>query len=459
MPFGSNSDLPPAVKNNLPASAQSIWRSAFNAVYSKTGSDSRGARAGWAAVKRAGFHKKGNKWVHGFVPPKAGSLPAKGKAVLAAVYSDCRSKWVKAHPGDKENHDNKTSCAKQAWAAVHNAGFGKAGGSWARSTQGFIEGGVIKGEGKRWKVKMSGQQIVYPHPDYGTVRFCPLSYDSFLPSAVGRPVTLNHNTDKEVGTIAKAWVEGGDPWIEFEVTNDDTQKMMMTEGWKGGVSPRFYPYKLVDDPKGIAKYVATEWEFDSLGVGDGTMRPACDHGTCRPEQVEGMVKQADATANAGTQTTGQEAVDPAVAAEAIMDDLKAQASEDTLKIVDKIIEQRTAPLSKENEELKKKLEEITGSAEALKKFKEAKENEERETLVKELPVETGLDYTKKSLADLRELAALVKKVNETKPPAPKGAPQGIPEAERQGGTGPSDADIVAYNQARKAHYDKSKKGK
>jgi hypothetical protein len=409
-------------------------------------------------VKHAGFHKKGNKWVHGFVPPKAGTLPAKGKAILSAVYSDCRSKWTKAHPGDKENHDNKTSCAKQAWAAVHNAGFGKAGGSWARSTQGFIEGGIVKGEGKRWKVKMSGPEVTYPHPDFGTVRFCPLSYETFLQGAVGRPVTLNHDTDKPVGTIAKAWVEGDDPWLEFEVTNDDTLKMMMTEGWKGGVSPRFYPYKLVDDPKGIAKYVVTEWDFDSLGVGDGTMKPACDHGTCRPEQVEGMTK-ADATANAGAAPAGQEAADPVAAAEAIMNDLKAQASEDTLKMVDTLIKQRTDPLTKENEELKKVLAEVTASAEAGKKFREAKETEERDTLIKGLPAEAGVDYKNKSLADLRELAAFVKKVNETKPPAPKGAPQDIPEAERQGGKSPTDADIVAYNQARKAHYDKSKKGK
>jgi len=61
--------------------------------------------------------------VGGFESPDPGDLSEKGARVLAAAYASCRKRWVKDHPGDRENKSNKASCAKQAWAAVKNAGY------------------------------------------------------------------------------------------------------------------------------------------------------------------------------------------------------------------------------------------------------------------------------------------------------------------------------------------------
>ena len=63
-------------------------------------------------------------------PPEAGDAPEKVKAILKAVYSACRDKQT----GDIEDPAKKESCAKQAWGAVHNAGWSKdSDGKWAYS--------------------------------------------------------------------------------------------------------------------------------------------------------------------------------------------------------------------------------------------------------------------------------------------------------------------------------------
>lgn len=67
-----------------------------------------------------------------FEPPEAGDAPEGVKKILKSVYSSVRSKWVKDNPDDKESKTNKASAAKQAWAAVHNAGWKKEGDKWVK---------------------------------------------------------------------------------------------------------------------------------------------------------------------------------------------------------------------------------------------------------------------------------------------------------------------------------------
>jgi hypothetical protein len=52
--------------------------------------------------------------VGGFESPEPGNLPEAGKKLLARVYAECRKGQMSA---DKEK------CAKEAWAAVHHAGY------------------------------------------------------------------------------------------------------------------------------------------------------------------------------------------------------------------------------------------------------------------------------------------------------------------------------------------------
>jgi cation transport regulator len=66
MPYRDNSDLPPSVRNHLPAHAQDIYREAFNHAFAAHAGDPRreeaAHRIAWAAVKRS-YVKLGDRWI------------------------------------------------------------------------------------------------------------------------------------------------------------------------------------------------------------------------------------------------------------------------------------------------------------------------------------------------------------------------------------------------------------
>lgn len=66
MPYSSNEDLPPAVRDHLPPHAQDIFRAAFNSAYADHPDDPRqeeiAFRIAWAAVKKR-YHKVGDQWL------------------------------------------------------------------------------------------------------------------------------------------------------------------------------------------------------------------------------------------------------------------------------------------------------------------------------------------------------------------------------------------------------------
>lgn len=66
MPYTSNDDLPPAVRNHLPEHAQDIFRATFNHAFESYAGDPRqeeiAHRIAWVAVKRSYF-KQGAYWV------------------------------------------------------------------------------------------------------------------------------------------------------------------------------------------------------------------------------------------------------------------------------------------------------------------------------------------------------------------------------------------------------------
>jgi len=65
MPYRVNDDLPPSVRNHLPARAQDIFREAFNHAFAAHEGDPRqeeaAFRIAWAAVKRR-YEKIGDSW-------------------------------------------------------------------------------------------------------------------------------------------------------------------------------------------------------------------------------------------------------------------------------------------------------------------------------------------------------------------------------------------------------------
>ena len=66
MPYRSNADLPAAVRSALPASAQRIYREAFDSAWQTYAGDTRreeiAHRVAWAAVKTR-YRKANGKWV------------------------------------------------------------------------------------------------------------------------------------------------------------------------------------------------------------------------------------------------------------------------------------------------------------------------------------------------------------------------------------------------------------
>jgi len=66
MPYLTNVDLPPAVRNHLPEHAQDIYREAFNHAWHEYAGNPRqeeiAHRVAWAAVKRV-YVKAGSEWV------------------------------------------------------------------------------------------------------------------------------------------------------------------------------------------------------------------------------------------------------------------------------------------------------------------------------------------------------------------------------------------------------------
>lgn len=66
MPYASNDDLPPSVRDHLPPHAQDIYREAFNHAWQRHAGDPRVEeithRIAWAAVKRS-YRKLGGAWV------------------------------------------------------------------------------------------------------------------------------------------------------------------------------------------------------------------------------------------------------------------------------------------------------------------------------------------------------------------------------------------------------------
>jgi cation transport regulator len=71
MPYRVNVDLPPPVRNHLPAHAQDIYREAFNHAFAahagEIDQERRAHMIAWAAVKRT-YMKDGDTWI-----PRAGT--------------------------------------------------------------------------------------------------------------------------------------------------------------------------------------------------------------------------------------------------------------------------------------------------------------------------------------------------------------------------------------------------
>lgn len=66
MPYRVNADLPPSVRGHLPATAQTMYREAFNNAWRQYAKDKRqeeiAHRVAWAAVKKR-YAKADGHWI------------------------------------------------------------------------------------------------------------------------------------------------------------------------------------------------------------------------------------------------------------------------------------------------------------------------------------------------------------------------------------------------------------
>ena len=63
MPYGTISELPDSVKNNLPKHAQEIYKEAFNSAEEQYGEESRAHRVAWSAVENKYEKNENGRWV------------------------------------------------------------------------------------------------------------------------------------------------------------------------------------------------------------------------------------------------------------------------------------------------------------------------------------------------------------------------------------------------------------
>ena len=63
MPYPNNAALPPAIKDNLPADAQNIFRATFNSVFEDKKDEKIAFATAWSVVRRNGYSKVDGKWV------------------------------------------------------------------------------------------------------------------------------------------------------------------------------------------------------------------------------------------------------------------------------------------------------------------------------------------------------------------------------------------------------------
>lgn len=328
---------------------------------------------------------------------------------------------------------------------------------------------------QEWEAKVSGKDVIY-QSELGTIRLCPKSYEMGLKTALGKPTTLNH-TETVNGRIIDAMVDGdGDPVLKWKV-DEATEKMMVKEDWDGGVSLAFFPTKLREDPEGIADWIAVDWEIDALGIGDGSEKPACPTGQCNPQQVKGMTSEGEAKlggvataeeikakqvlvaaarAKADAEAAETKAKEDAAKAEEQLKQLTQNTTEDTMKTFEALMDSKIKPLTEENAALKQKLEEVSSSDEAGRKFKNEILAQKKAEIVAALPAETGIDYQSKTLEELLVLKQLADKIKGDTLPAPAGAPVDIPDPKAGAGTvspeGWTDADISKYNLDVKNRY-------
>jgi len=184
-----------------------------------------------AAVCYSQWRKKMTEF---FEPPDSGDAPAGVKNILKSVYDSCRTEWIKNHPSDRENQNNKQSCASIAWAAVKKAGWQNVNGEWKKMYAPEFLIKLSEGDLKEVKIFYPGK---FNHVLYGkfdvTEKHLQHAVDNFNKGIAARkaedgsfelPCNYNHprqdgpEVNKASGWIKRLYLKGKELFASIEWT-------------------------------------------------------------------------------------------------------------------------------------------------------------------------------------------------------------------------------------------------
>lgn len=133
MPYAGISELPPAVKDNLPKPAQRIFLEVANASLKAGDDESKAFKKAWSAVENAGFEKNADgKWV------KKASFAAKYQSIntcpegVANLTPEAQTTWMQIACACIEAGDGEMFAEQRAWHAVKENWKQNADGQWMK---------------------------------------------------------------------------------------------------------------------------------------------------------------------------------------------------------------------------------------------------------------------------------------------------------------------------------------
>lgn len=139
--------------------------------------------------------------------PKEENLPAEVKSILQSVYYGCRNSWIREHPEEKDDLNNKAYCTKISWDAVRNDGWEKgANGEWVKISLNEAKYAVYasrqdKGYQVKEKMHQGKKHLVVPvvmmvegvhYGSHGPLLHSISELGKFPDSWNGIPVVINH---------------------------------------------------------------------------------------------------------------------------------------------------------------------------------------------------------------------------------------------------------------------------
>lgn len=211
-----------------------------------------------------------------FEPPDAGNAPQIVKDILKEAYTSCRLDWVDKYPDDKENADNKTKCAKIAWAAVENAGWYKDNNNvWKKKVK-MAEIQEIIGEDY---VELDDIEILNVYPNSHNIKFTKNdlielknNFDKLKTDGELLPIIKISHSDQQMILKKLFDIDEIDSWEELPLLGVVEDVQLSKDGNSLRAKIARIPAKFKDVFGKMFKAVSPEIVFNWRGTGQKVLR-------------------------------------------------------------------------------------------------------------------------------------------------------------------------------------------